>query len=50
MPEVKWPLGRPRKRWIDNSEINLSKIGMGGKGWIDLAQDRHHGPISSIMF
>jgi hypothetical protein len=30
-PEVKRPLGRPRRRWKDNIRM----------GWIDLAQDRN---------
>jgi hypothetical protein len=32
-PEGKRPLGRPRRRWVDN-------IKMDGMDWIDLAQDR----------
>jgi hypothetical protein len=33
--EVKRPLGRPRRRWVDFLEI-----GWGGVDWIALAQDR----------
>jgi hypothetical protein len=39
-PEGTRPLGRPRLRWVDNIEMNLRKIGLGGMDWIDLAQDR----------
>jgi hypothetical protein len=39
-PEGKRPLGRPRRRWVDNIEIDLRKIGWDGMDWIDLAQDR----------
>jgi hypothetical protein len=39
-PEGKRPLGRPRRRWVDNIKINLRKIGWDGMDWIDLAQDR----------
>jgi hypothetical protein len=38
-PEGKRPLGRPRRRWLDNIKIDLRDIGWGGMGWIDLAQD-----------
>ena len=36
----KRPLGRPRRRWEDNIEMDLLKIGCGGMDWIELAQDR----------
>jgi hypothetical protein len=36
----KRPLGRPRRRWVDNIEIDLLEIGWGDVVWIDLAQDR----------
>jgi hypothetical protein len=39
-PEDKRPLGRPRRRWVDNIKINLREIGWDGRDWIDLAQDR----------
>jgi hypothetical protein len=39
-PEGKRPLGRPRRRWVDNIKIDLREIGWDGMGWIDLAQDR----------
>jgi hypothetical protein len=39
-PEGKRPLGRPRRRWADNIQMDLRKIGWGGMDWIDLAQDR----------
>jgi hypothetical protein len=34
------PLGRPRRRWVDNIKIYLREIGWDGMDWIDLAQDR----------
>jgi hypothetical protein len=40
-PEGKRPLGRPRRRWIDNIKMNLLEIGLGVVDWIDLAQDRY---------
>jgi hypothetical protein len=47
-PEGKRPLGRPRRRWVDNikrdlREIgwdDLREIGWDGVDWIDLTQDR----------
>jgi hypothetical protein len=39
-PEGKRPLGRPRRRWVDNSKIDLREIRWDGMNWIDLAQDR----------
>jgi hypothetical protein len=39
-PEGKRPLGRPRRRWVDNIEMDLREIGWVGVDWIDLAQDR----------
>jgi hypothetical protein len=33
-PEGKRPLGRPRRRWIDNIKINLREIGRGSMDWI----------------
>jgi hypothetical protein len=39
-PEGKRPLGRPRRRWVDNIKIDLRELGWDGVDWIDLAQDR----------
>jgi hypothetical protein len=39
-PVGKRPLGRPRRRWVDNIEMDLREIGCDGMDWIDLAQDR----------
>jgi hypothetical protein len=39
-PEGKRPLGRPRRRWVDNIKMELLEIGWGGVDWIGLAQDR----------
>ena len=38
-PEGKRPLGRPRRRWEDNINIDLKEVG-GGGDWMELAQDR----------
>jgi hypothetical protein len=39
-PEVKGPLGRPRRRWEDNIKLDIREIGIDGANWIRLAQDR----------
>jgi hypothetical protein len=39
-PERKRPLGRPRRRCVDNIKIDLGERGWDGVDWIDLAQDR----------
>jgi hypothetical protein len=39
-PEVKRPLGRPRRRWDDNIKIDLQEVGYRSMDWIELAQDR----------
>jgi hypothetical protein len=40
MPEGKRPLGRPRRRWVDNIKMDLRVVGWNGGDWIELAQDR----------
>jgi hypothetical protein len=39
-PEGKRPLGRPRRRWVDNIRMDLQEVGCGYMDWIGLAQDR----------
>jgi hypothetical protein len=39
-PDGKRPLGRPRRRWVDNIKMDLREIGWDGWDSIDLAQDR----------
>jgi hypothetical protein len=40
-PGGKRPLGRPRRRWVDNIKMDLREIGWDGVDWIDMAQDRN---------
>jgi hypothetical protein len=40
-PEVKRPLGRPRRRWVDNITMDLGEVGWGDVDRIGLAQDRN---------
>jgi hypothetical protein len=40
-PEGKRPLGRPRRRWVDNIRMYLGEVGWSDVDWIGLAQDRN---------
>jgi hypothetical protein len=50
-PEGKRPLGRPRRRWMDNIKMDLLEIGLNVVDWIDLAQDRYRWRVlvNSVM-
>jgi hypothetical protein len=50
-PEGKRPLGRPRRRWIDNIKIDLLEIGLSVVDRIGLAQDRYRwrALVNSVM-
>jgi hypothetical protein len=50
-PQGKRPLGRPRRRWIDNIKIDLLEIGVNVVDWIGLAQDRYRwrALVNSVM-
>jgi hypothetical protein len=39
--EGKRPLGRPRRRWIDNIKMDLLEVELSVVDWIGLAQDRY---------
>jgi hypothetical protein len=39
-PKGKRPLGRPRRRWVDNIRMDLQEVGCGYVDWIGLDQDR----------
>jgi hypothetical protein len=38
-PEGKGPLGRPRRRWVYNIEMDILERSWGGVDWIGLARD-----------
>jgi len=40
-PGGKRPLGRPRRRWVDNIRMDLQEVGCGYMDWIGLAQYRN---------
>jgi hypothetical protein len=50
-PEGKKPLGRPRRRWIDNIKMDFLEIGLNVVDWIRLAQDRYRcrALVNSVM-
>jgi hypothetical protein len=39
-PVGKRPLGRPKRRWVNNIKMDLGEIGRGGVDWADVSQDR----------
>ena len=39
-PKGKRPLGRPRRRWVDNIRMDLQEVGCGYMDWIGPTQDR----------
>jgi hypothetical protein len=39
--EGKTPLGRPRRRWVDNIRMDLGEVGWGDVDWIGLIQNRN---------
>jgi len=50
-PEVKRPLGRPRRRWEDIIKMDLQEVGGGCGNWMELAQDRDRwrALVSTVM-
>ena len=47
----KRPLGRPRRRWVDNIRMALQEVGRGYMDWIGRAQyrDRWRTLVSAVM-
>jgi hypothetical protein len=50
-PVGKRPLGRPRRKWVDNIRMDLGEVGWGDVDWIDLAQDwnRWRALVTSVL-
>jgi hypothetical protein len=40
-PEGKRPLGRPRRRWVNNIRMDLGEVVWDDVDWIVLAKDRN---------
>jgi hypothetical protein len=49
-PEGKIPLGRPRRRWVDNIKMDLREIGWDGMVWTGWNCSCEHGdePLGSL--
>jgi hypothetical protein len=47
----KKPIGRPKRRWIDNNKMHLLDMGLGGVDWFCLDQDRYRwrALVNSVM-
>jgi hypothetical protein len=50
--EGKRPLGRPRRRWVDNIRMDLQEVGCEYMDWIGLAQDRNRWRtlVSAVLY
>jgi hypothetical protein len=50
-PEGNRPLGRPRRRWVDNIRMDLGELGWGDVDWIGLAKDwnRWRAVVNSVL-
>jgi hypothetical protein len=50
-PEGRRPLGRPRRRWVDNIRMDLVEVGWSDVDWIGLAQDwdRWRAVVNSVL-
>jgi len=49
--EGRRPLGRPRRKWVDNIRMDLQEVGCGYMDWIGRAQvrDRWRTLVSAVM-
>ena len=50
-PEEKRPLGRPRRRWVDNIMMDIQEVGCGDMDWIELVEDsdRCRALVNAVM-
>jgi hypothetical protein len=51
-PDGKRPLGRPRRRWVDNIKMDLGEVGWGDVDWIGVAKDRNRwrAPVNWVLY
>jgi hypothetical protein len=47
-PEGKRPLGRPRRRWMDDIKTDLREIEWDGGDWIQLARDQWRTLVDTV--
>jgi hypothetical protein len=50
-PQGKRSLGRPRRRWVDNTKIHFREIGWDRVDWFDMAQntDQWRAPVNTVL-
>jgi hypothetical protein len=49
-PEGNRPLGRPRRRWVDNIKMDLREIGWDGVDWVDMSdRDQWRALVNTIL-
>ena len=48
-PEGRRPLGRPRRRWVDNIRMDLQEVGCGYMDWIGLAHEQVADACDAVM-
>jgi hypothetical protein len=48
-PEGRRPLGRPRRRWLDNIRMDLVEVGWGDVDCIDLSRDRWRAIVNLLL-
>jgi hypothetical protein len=50
-PKGKRPLGRPRRRWVDNIGTDFGEVGWGDVDWIGLAKvkNRWRALVNSVL-
>jgi hypothetical protein len=50
-PKGTRPLGRPRRRWVDNSRMDLGDVGWDDVDWIGQAnyRNRWRAPVKSVL-
>jgi hypothetical protein len=50
-PEGKRPLGRQRRRWVDNIKMDLRERERDGVDWIDMAQnmDQWRAVVNTVL-
>jgi hypothetical protein len=48
---MKGPLGRPKRRWEDDTEMDLQEVGCEGTYWIKLVEgrDRWRALVNAVM-
>jgi len=47
--EGRRPLGTPMRRWEDNINLDLQKVGCVGMDWIELDRDRCRALVNAVM-